>query len=77
MPFLDYSGSIDLLVLPRISSKLSEGPESTRGTSFLSDVVRVSSTTTTSNMSALTSSLSERRGSLGQCSNIGTKLVSR
>ena len=59
---LDYACSVDLLVLPRISSERSGGSKPTRSASFLTDVVRVAAAPPASDVGSLAPSLAERGG---------------
>ena len=62
---LDYSDSVNLLVLPRISPELRRGSKSTGSASLLPNVVRVTAAPPASDMGALAPSFTEGGRSLG------------
>ncbi len=62
---LDDTGSIDLFVLPRVSSERCGGSEPAGGASLLSDMVGVAAAPPASYVGSLSPSFAERGGSLG------------
>jgi len=60
---LDYSGPVDLLVLPRVASKFCNLSKAAGCATFLADMVGVSATSPTPDVSTLSPHLSQRCGS--------------
>ena len=60
---LDYSGPVDLLVLPRVASKFCNLSKAAGCATFLADMVGVSATSPTPDVSTLSAHLSQRCGS--------------